>query len=280
MNGVVGNVGVEHASQGRNPDGALRPFVALRQHLERSIAWNDRVHPRVEALDASDGRHLSRRDQGVEKRPSDRRRRAVEEIPAVDDADEIVGRQHQEKLTAEAETGPDVQAVPVQSPPLIAVAQPLPVDALDLDGGRRGSEVRIQNALAVPDAALEVEIPDLGQLFGLKVEAAFGVGVPLRRLLPVIVVDSQRPEEMGFGVCVDEVAGRLPDDAGHQVAAAAVVDPLFTGRGVHRLVEGELDPVVAPFELQGGVGVVERPVLLVPLDAGTHREQVRQRRPA
>ena len=63
-----------------------------------------------------------------------------------------------------------------------------------------------------------------------------------------------------------------------QLAAAAVVHPPGPGRGIHGLIERELDPVAAPFELNRRVGVAKRPVLLMPLDARPHRQHIGDRR--
>ena len=58
------------------------------------------------------------------------------------------------------------------------------------------------------------------------------------------------------------------------MTTTAVVHPLLARIGIHRLIQRELDPVVAGLELDRRVRLVEGPIRLVPFDPCAHREQV------
>ncbi len=136
-----------------------------------------------------------------------------------------------------------------------------------------------QDALAVPDAVLQVQVADLREVPRREVQPALGVGEALRRALPV-EVDAERRKEVLLRVVVGLFARRLPDQVREKLRRAAVVDEDLAGILRHRLLEHVADPVLLALHhraVVGGVRVLGR--LLVPADPGRHRQDVAERHP-
>ena len=91
--------------------------------------------------------------------------------------------------------------------------------------------------LAVPFALLQVELAELGEVFGAEVEAAAAERVALGAAVPAGVLDAQRLEQSRLEVFQHGLAGHLRDDGREHVAAERVV--LEVGAGLVRDGVGE-----------------------------------------
>jgi hypothetical protein len=165
------------------------------------------------------------------------------------DHDRVVLRQDHAELpegsvaTVSLPGHPELKAIPL---PPVGV---LPVRILDLHRGRLGDPLLRYQLDAVPPAALQVQLPQLGDVLGAGVQAAEALLPPGRPGLPADMPDTERVEQAGPQILGQRHPGVALDDAGQRVRTGLVIGEdgawLAVGRDqqepAHRLgrVKGE-----------------------------------------
>ena len=121
----------------------------------------------------------------------------------------------------------------------------------------------------MPPSLVEQELPHLGQVLGLEIEAPSPAVDALRALVPMWLLDAEGVEEARLQVVDDLLPRHLLDDGREHVRAHAVVAVARAGLIVHGPGEESLHPVCPLPVARGGgrLGVV----------AAGHRQQVAHR---
>lgn len=149
------------------------------------------------------------------------------------------------------------------------------------NGGGESDPSFGQEALVFPQAVVEVEVAELGQLAGRCVEIRGTDDVVGAVALPSDVFHADAIEEMGPHPCVHVLAfkGGAQDGDG-EIAGAAGIVPMGAGLEAHGLLGGKGSHIFAAFAVEHGQDrrIEERGfVAFAPKEAGGHLEEMADR---
>lgn len=89
------------------------------------------------------------------------------DVPAVEYGHQLLFREHEQSLTAIAQTGIGVATWIRDEPPVIAI---FPIFGVNAGGYRLPDPARGQESISLPDPILQVELTQFGKITGLQIE--------------------------------------------------------------------------------------------------------------